>query len=147
MSKRRKFSAEFERGAVEQLSQGQSPLATPPPPRRRGAGAAQTQAGPGKAGAGFCTRSGDVLCQGVVLRYQAIERCRDDFPVRLMCRCPQVSPSGYYDWSGRQPSHARSPSVACLCASERFTKTVIAMEEAMRLKHRLRKVDKTASGS
>ena len=33
-----------------------------------------------------------------------IERCRDEFPIRLMCRCLQVSPSGYYGWSGRQPS-------------------------------------------
>lgn len=55
-------------------------------------------------GAGFFARSGDVLCQGIVLRYQAIERCRNEFSVRLMCRCLQVSPSGYYDWSGRSPS-------------------------------------------
>ena len=26
------------------------------------------------------------------------------FPVRLMCRCLKVSPSGFYDWSVRQPS-------------------------------------------
>ena len=48
--------------------------------------------------------SGNVLCQGIVLRYQAIERCRDAFAVRLMGRCLRVSPSGYYDWSTRQPS-------------------------------------------
>lgn len=33
-----------------------------------------------------------------------IERCRGDFPVRLMCRCLRVSSSGYYDWSKRLPS-------------------------------------------
>lgn len=33
-----------------------------------------------------------------------IERCRDEFPVRLMCRCLKVSASGYYDWSKRLPS-------------------------------------------
>lgn len=33
-----------------------------------------------------------------------IERCRDEFPVRLMCRCLQVSASSYYDWSKRLPS-------------------------------------------
>lgn len=33
-----------------------------------------------------------------------IERCRDAFPVRLMCRCLRVSASGYYDWSKRLPS-------------------------------------------
>ena len=38
------------------------------------------------------------------MRYQAIQRCRGEFPVRLMCRCLKVSPSGFYDWSVRQPS-------------------------------------------
>ena len=33
-----------------------------------------------------------------------IERCRDEFPVRLMCRCLKVSASGYYDWNKRLPS-------------------------------------------
>lgn len=33
-----------------------------------------------------------------------IERCRDEFPIRLMCRCLKVSSSGYYDWSKRLPS-------------------------------------------
>ncbi|MNC75205.1 hypothetical protein D3C75_1267000 [compost metagenome] len=33
-----------------------------------------------------------------------IERCRDEFPVRLMCRCLKVAASGYYDWSKRLPS-------------------------------------------
>lgn len=40
---------------------------------------------------------GNVLCKGVVLRYQAIQRCRNEFPVRLICRCLKVSPSGFYD--------------------------------------------------
>lgn len=36
-----------------------------------------------------------------------IERCRDAFPIRLMCRCLTVSSSGYYGWRIRVPS-ARS---------------------------------------
>jgi putative transposase len=33
-----------------------------------------------------------------------IQRCRNEYPVRLMCRCLEVSSSGYYAWAGRAPS-------------------------------------------
>ena len=35
------------------------------------------------------------------MKYQTVDRCRDAYPVRMMCRCLQVSPSGYYGWRSR----------------------------------------------
>lgn len=37
------------------------------------------------------------------MRYEAIRRHRDQYPVRLMCRCLRVSSSGFHDWCNRQP--------------------------------------------
>lgn len=38
------------------------------------------------------------------MKYRMIERCRDAYPVRMMCGCLKVSPSGYYAWRVRTPS-------------------------------------------
>ena len=35
------------------------------------------------------------------MKYRMIDRCRDAFPVAMMCRLLKVSPSGYYDWQDR----------------------------------------------
>jgi putative transposase len=38
------------------------------------------------------------------MRYDFVERHRETWPVRLMCRVLRVSPGGYYDWRGRPQS-------------------------------------------
>jgi putative transposase len=38
------------------------------------------------------------------MTYRMIQRCRTAFPIRMLCRCLRVSPSGYYGWATRPPS-------------------------------------------
>jgi len=48
------------------------------------------------------------------MRYRMIDRCRDAFPVRMMCRCLRVSPSGYYGWRDRPMSERAKDNVRLL---------------------------------
>jgi putative transposase len=52
------------------------------------------------------------------MKFRMIQRCRDAFPIRLMCRCLRVSASGYYGWTTRLPS-ARTTENARLLARMR----------------------------
>jgi putative transposase len=49
------------------------------------------------------------------MKFQFIRDHREDFPVRLMCRVLEVSPSGFYDWLGR-PESARAAEDRALVA-------------------------------
>ncbi len=50
------------------------------------------------------------------MRYDFVERHRERWPVRLMCRVLQVSPGGYYDWRGR-PRSTRAARLDALVVS------------------------------
>jgi putative transposase len=50
------------------------------------------------------------------MRYDFVERHRNRWPVRLMCRVLAVSPGGYYDWRGR-PASARTERGGALVAA------------------------------
>jgi putative transposase len=56
------------------------------------------------------------------MKYRMIQRCRETFPIRLMCRCLRVSPSGYYGWVTRPPS-ARAQENARLLTQIRHLHT------------------------
>jgi putative transposase len=44
------------------------------------------------------------------VKYQVVDRCREAYPVRMMCRCLKVSPSGYYGWRSRPLSPSAKDS-------------------------------------
>jgi putative transposase len=52
------------------------------------------------------------------MRYDFVERHRERWPVRTMCRVLLVSPAGYYDWRGRPKSNRAARSDALVVAIE-----------------------------
>ena len=46
-------------------------------------------------------KSGGVLCQGVAVRYAAVQDLRLHYPLKLACRMLLVSTSGHYSWNKR----------------------------------------------
>lgn len=48
------------------------------------------------------------------MKYRMIQRCRTAFPIRMMCRCLQVSPTGYYGWVTRLSSGRTQENVRLL---------------------------------
>ncbi len=53
---------------------------------------------------------------------QAIERCREHFPILTMCRLLKVTSSGYYEWSPRKPSNRQIDN-------DRFSQKVMAIHD------------------
>ncbi|WP_420820281.1 IS3 family transposase [Seongchinamella sediminis] len=70
----------------------------------------------------FLPRSGNVLRKGIQVRFQMIERCRETYPVSMMCRLLKVSTSGYYDWRHRPPSKRALDN-------QRLLKKVVALHD------------------
>lgn len=56
-----------------------------------------------------------MLCQGIVLKYQTIQRSHDKFPILIICRLLHVSRSGYYNWAARPASSRQIDHERLLC--------------------------------
>jgi putative transposase len=52
------------------------------------------------------------------MRYDFVQRHREGWPIRTMCRVLLVSPAGYYDWRGRPKSARAAKSDALVVAIE-----------------------------
>lgn len=41
------------------------------------------------------------------MKYQFIDKQREQYPVRVLCEVLEVSESGYYEWRKREPNQCR----------------------------------------
>jgi putative transposase len=48
------------------------------------------------------------------VRFYTVERCREAFPVSMMCRLLNVSTSGYYEWRSRKPGERQQDNTRLL---------------------------------
>jgi transposase-like protein len=126
MSKRRTFSPEFKRGAVEQRRQlgancaqvsceqgsgasllnrwkreadaeGRHAFGGLDNPREEEVVRLKGKLARVKKERDLFARCGNVLRQGIFLRCQVVGHCCDKLPVRMMCRLLKIFPSGFSD--------------------------------------------------
>jgi putative transposase len=79
------------------------------------------------------------------VKYRMIERCRDAFPIRMMCRCLRVSPSGYYGWRGRPASLRKKANERLLTRIRRLYAESDGVFGSPRMRDELRYLGETCS--
>ncbi len=74
-----------------------------------------------------------------------IERCRDSFPVTMMCQLLKVSPSGYYDWRTREPSQQQQSNTRLLRKIKNLHSESDGVFGSPRIREELRYLGETCS--
>ena len=63
-------------------------------------------------GAQHLKKGDGLLCQGIPVRYQVIEKHRNEWSVKVLCSTLKVARSGFYEWRGRpKSSRARQDEI------------------------------------
>ena len=79
------------------------------------------------------------------MKYRMIERCRDAFPVRMMCRCLRVSAGGYYGWRDRPASLRKKSNERLLTSIRRLHAESDGVFGSLRMRDELRYLGETCS--